>query len=101
MQLVVEVRPTAVGAESYMVAGVEVELARDIDFEQLLAAGISQHADQRLVNLDKASVRSGEVEAFLDVVEQLAIATLGFLPVGNILQNVNRFPAFYASGMQP
>src|ERR1700745_1433072 len=66
-----------------------VELGRNVDFEEFVAIMVAEHANQGVVNLDKTAGRDGEEEAFLNVVEQFAITSLGLTPVGDVLENVN------------
>ena len=66
-----------------------IDLASDIDLKKLFAGLVSEHADQGIVDLDETALGSGEKDAFLNGVEQLAIAPLRFLPIGNVLEDMN------------
>src|SRR5258708_6307359 len=76
----------------------EYSLAR-VRVQQSVAAVVAEHADQRVVDLNEAAVRAAEEEPFLNVVEQLAIAALGFAAVGDVLEYMDGLEAFAAGGM--
>src|SRR5882724_12420426 len=66
----------------------EIDRAGNVHLQQFVATVIAQNSHQGIVHFDKAPVRRGEKDAFLDGVEQFAIALLGFAPVGDVLKNV-------------
>ena len=78
-----------------------VQLCRDVNLKQFLTAAVAEHAHHGVVDFDKASGRSTEEESFLDVVEEFAISPLGFAPVGNIFQNMDRLQPFSRRSMHP
>ena len=73
--------------------GREVELGGDIDGEQFIPAAVPQHPYHRVIHFDEAASRCAEEQAFLNVVEELAIAPLGLAAVRDILQNVDGLEA--------
>ena len=76
--------------EAFAGGGHGIEVRADVGAEQLVARGVAEHAHHRVVDVEKASVGCGEEQAFLNAVEELAIAALGFAAVGHVLQNVDR-----------
>ena len=79
--------------------GREIKLRGNIDLQQFLAAAVSQHPHHGVIDFDETAARRAEEQAFLNVVEQFAIATLGLAPVGNIFQHVDGLQAFVRSAM--
>src|SRR5882762_817556 len=67
-----------------------VELSRDVDLQQFIAVVVAKHADQSIVDLDETASGNGEEHTLLDVVEKFAITALGFAPIGDVLEHVNR-----------
>ena len=59
----------------------EIQLRGNIDLQQFFAAGVSQHAHHGIVDFDKTSGGRAEEQAFLNVVEQFAVAALGLAAV--------------------
>src|SRR5438874_5052890 len=60
---------------------------------------MTKHANQRVVDLDEATIRTAEKETFLDVVEQFPIAALGFATISDVLEYVDSLEAFAAGGV--
>src|SRR5215469_12942112 len=87
------------GEEFLVPFGVGKDFCSRITVQQLLSALMPEHAHQRIVDFDKASVRATKEEPFLNVVEQLVITTFGFAAVGYVFQNMNRLQAFAAGSM--
>ena len=79
--------------------GREVDGAGNVHLQQFVATGVAQNAHQGVVHFDKTPVRRGEEDAFLDGVEQFAIALLGFAPVGDVLENVHGLHLGAGSGV--
>ena len=52
--------------------------------QQLFSAVVPEHAHQRVIDFHKSPVRTAEEKTFLNVVEEFAVAALGFPAVGNI-----------------
>ncbi len=69
--------------------GGEIKLRGNVDLQQFFAAAIAQHAHHGIVDFDEAAFGRTEEQAFLNIVEELAVAALGFAAVGNIFQHVN------------
>ena len=57
--------------------GREIKLRGNIDLQQFLAAAVSQHPHHGVIDFDEAAARRAEKQAFLNVIEQFAIAPLG------------------------
>ena len=83
-----------------MIRGIKIELARDIHIEQLFPAGVAQHAHEGFVDFDEATVGRGEVETFLDIVEEFPVAPFGLATVGDVFQNVDGFATFGLARVQ-
>ena len=77
------------GAEFTAVFRPEIDLAWNIYLQELVAAGVPQHTHHGVIDFDKPSLRTGEVQPFLDVVEQLAIAAFRLAAIGNVLKHVD------------
>src|SRR5215470_14946293 len=52
-----------------------------------------------MIDFDEASVRAAEEQSFLNIVEKLAVAALGFASVGDVLKDVNGLQAFAAGSV--
>ncbi len=75
-------QPLAIGT-------IRVERRRNIHGHQFLAGLITRHSQQRIVEIQEASLRSGDKHTFLNTGDQRAVFFLGALSIGNILQNVH------------
>ena len=73
--------------------GGEVNLRWDINLQKFFAAGIAEHRHHGIVDFDEAAFRRAEKQSLLNVVEQFAIAALGFAAVRDVLENVNGLQA--------
>ena len=74
--------------------GSEIKLAGDVDLQQFIAAAVAQHAYQGIVDFDETTAGRAEEQAFLNIVEQLAITPFGLASVRDVFQNVNGLQAF-------
>ena len=52
--------------------------------QQLVAATTAEHANQGVIDFNKASIGAAEKEAFLNIVKKLAVTALGFAAIGNV-----------------
>ena len=66
---------------------------------KFFAAGIAEHAHHGIVDFDEASGGRAEEQAFLNIVEEFAVAALGLAPVRNIFQDVNGLQTFVGGAM--
>ena len=67
--------------------------------QQFVPAVVPQHANQGIVDFDETAVWTAEKQSFLNVVEQFAIAALGFTAIGDVLQHVDGLKALAAGGV--
>jgi len=67
--------------------------------QQFFSAGMPEHAHQRVIDLDESAIRTAKEQAFLNVVEQFAVAAFGLSAVSDVLQYMNRLQSFAAGGM--
>ena len=67
----------------------KIDLGGNVELNDLFPTAIAEDANQRVVDFDEAALGCGEENSFLNVVEQLAIAALGFAPVGDVLEHVH------------
>ena len=81
--------------------GGEINLVANVGLQQLFPAAVAQHADQRIVDFDKAAVGGGEEQSFLNVVEQFAIALLHFQAIADVLQHMDGLHALVAGAVYP
>ena len=72
---------------------------RDVGLQQLIPAAVAEHANQRVIDFDKAAVGGGEEQPFLNVVEQFAVALFHFQAVADVLQHVNGLHALAAGAV--
>ena len=69
---------------------VAIERARNVDRHQFFARLIAGHAEKRLVEIEKTSLRRGNKHALLYARNEGPVFLLRALPVGDVLQNVYR-----------
>ena len=74
--------------------GSGIDLSRNIYLKKFIAAGVSQHRHQGVVDFDKSAFGSTEEKSLLNIVEQFAIAALGLAAVGDVFQDVDRLQTF-------
>src|SRR6266404_510660 len=70
-----------------------------IAVQQLVPAGMSEHANQRVIDLDEPTIGTAKEQPFLNVVEQFAIAALGLAAVSYVLQHMDGLQALTAGSM--
>src|SRR5579871_5915333 len=66
-----------------------------VGMKQLFARFISQHANHGVVDVKKLPVWRGEEESFLNAVEELAVASLGFATIRDVFEDVNGAGFFF------
>ncbi len=66
-----------------------IEVRAYVGAQEFVAGTVAEHAHHGVVDVEKAAVGRGEEQAFLNAVEEFAIAALGFAAIGHILQNVD------------
>ena len=67
-------------------------LRTHLSLQKILTTAIAQHLNQSVVDFHEAAGGSGKKYALLNVVEQFAIATLGFLAIGDVFEHMNCLP---------
>ena len=72
--------------------GRKINLGGNVELNDLFAAAVAEDANQRVVDFHKAALGRGEENSFLNVVEEFAIAALGFAAVGDVLEHVHGLP---------
>src|SRR5258705_3175921 len=63
-----------------------IQMFRDVDLEKLFLAGVSEHVDQFIIDLNEPTLWRGKEDSFLHVVKQLPIAALSFTSVSDVFQ---------------
>ena len=81
--------------------GGEINLGANVGLQQLFPAAIAEHANQRVIDFDKAAVGGGEEQPFLNVVEQFAVSLFDFQAVADVLQHVDGLHALAAGAVDP
>ena len=84
-----------------MTLGRKINLGANVGLQQLFPAVVAEHANQRVIDLDKAAVGRGEEQPFLNVVEQFAVALLHFQAIADVLQHVDGLHALAAGAVYP
>src|ERR1019366_4440966 len=77
----------------------KIDLGGNVELNDLFPAAIAEDANQRVVDFHEAALGRREENSFLNVVEQFAIAALGFAPVGDVLENMHGLQLCAAGGM--
>ena len=77
----------------------EIHLGGNVQLQDFVAAAVTQDANQCVVDFDKAALRRGDVDSFLNVVEQFPIPALGFAPISDVLKHVHGLQLGAAGGM--
>src|SRR5438270_2004916 len=74
--------------------GGDIDLGLQIELEDLFARLVIQHAHQRVIDFNEMAFRRSEEDAFLHVIEELAVALLGFAAVSDVFKHVDSLQAF-------
>ena len=61
----------------------------DVHLQQLFPAAVAEHAHQGIIHFDKASLGGREKKAFVNVIEQLAVAALHLPPFADVFQHID------------
>src|SRR5262249_40229505 len=67
----------------------DVDLVLQVELQDFFARLITQHAHQRVIHLDEVPFGRRKKDAFLHVVEELAVTSLGLAPIGNVFEDVD------------
>ena len=59
------------------------------DIQQLFAAVVSEHANQRVVDFEQPAIWSRKIGSFLNVVEELPVKPFGTPACGDVFENVH------------
>ena len=91
--------PLHMGKECLVLFWSGKHLLPRIAMQKLFPTVVAEHPNQGVVDFDESAIRATEKQAFLDVVEQFAVAAFGLTPVSDVLQDMDRLQSFTAGGV--
>src|SRR5450631_768657 len=77
----------------------KIDLGGDVELNDFFAAAVAEDANHGIVDFHEAALGGREENSFLNVIEELAIAALGFAAVGDVLEHVDGLELGAAGGM--